>query len=238
MDQIILITTIGICLGFFVQSMLGFAGALVALPILVIVMPMPEAIATISIFYLFSSIEMIYKNWSNIHFSILLRLTLVSVIGVAAGIYVLTFSNPVFLKKILGGFIIVYVIYSIIKYSKDIRVPKMTLPLGFLGGFFAGLFSTGGPLYVISVRNTVTDSKTIRATMMGILGVVSLVRVPMLSINGILTPSLFLHSLKIVPFFYIAQFLGSKVYGQLNENHFKNILLLLLSVSGFLLIIK
>ncbi|GAA5221970.1 sulfite exporter TauE/SafE family protein [Membranihabitans marinus] len=238
MDTILLITALGICLGFFVQSMIGFAGALVALPVLLTVMSMPDAIATISLFYLFSSVEMVIKNWKNIQFKIILKLTLVSIVGIGLGIYVLSFSKPLFLKKILGVFILMYVIYSLLKYSKDIRLPKLTIPLGFLGGFFSGLFSTGGPLYVMSVRNTVTDSKSIRATMIGILALVSLVRVPMLSINGILTKSHLQHSIIILPFFFAAQFLGTKAYGKLNENSFKNILLLLLAISGIFLIIR
>ena len=53
--ELLIITCIGIFCGFFVQTMVGFAGALVALPILLLKMDLPEAVAFIAIFYLFSS---------------------------------------------------------------------------------------------------------------------------------------------------------------------------------------
>lgn len=238
MDATLIITALGIFLGFFIHTMIGFAGALIALPILLTVMNLPDAIATISIFYLLSSLYLVYKEWYNIDKSILQRLLLISILGIGIGVYVLTFSKPVFLKKFLGIFVFVYVIHSYFKKTKNVKNPKLTLPLGLLGGFFSGLFSTGGPLYVMSVRSSASNIKTFRATMIGVLGMISVIRVPILTISGVLTKAHIIHSIVIIPFFILAQFLGKKAYGKLSETMFRNILLLLLTLSSIVLIFR
>ncbi|WP_236975075.1 sulfite exporter TauE/SafE family protein [Membranihabitans maritimus] len=238
MDLTILIVALGIFLGFFVHTMIGFAGALIALPILLTVMNMPDAISIISIFYLLSSIYLVYKEWNNIDKMILQRLLFISIIGISIGVYVLTFSKPVFLRRLLGVFVFLYVVYSYFKQNNEIKNPRYTLPLGLLGGFFSGLFSTGGPLYVMSVRSSASDIKAFRATMIGVLGMISVIRVPVLSIGGVLTKTHLMHSIVIIPFFLLSQFLGKKAYGMLNEATFKQILLLLLLFSSFMLMLK
>lgn len=57
--EFLVIACLGIFIGFFVQTMIGFAGALVALPILLLKMDLPEAISYIAIFYLFSSLFLV-----------------------------------------------------------------------------------------------------------------------------------------------------------------------------------
>ncbi len=74
--NVFLILTIGIFVGFYVQTVIGFAGSLMALPILLLAMDLPNAIAYISIFYLFSSAFLIKKEWQHIDKNMILKLAL------------------------------------------------------------------------------------------------------------------------------------------------------------------
>lgn len=235
--NLLIILAIAIFCGFFVQTLVGFAGSLIALPILLLSLKLPDAIAYISIFYLFSSTFMVFKEWKNIDRETILRLTLASIIGVVLGIVVLTYTRPVVLQKALGVFILLYVGYVIFGKTEVLLGRKTNLAFGVLGGFFAGVFSTGGPLYVISVKNQVQEARTFRATMIGVLALVTLIRVPALSISGILNLQHVKMSLMILPVFFLAQFLGVKLFPKINEKQFKNILLILLCLSGFSLLL-
>ncbi len=236
--DVLLIITLGIFLGFFIQTVIGFAGALVALPILLISLALPEAISYISIFYFLSSIYLVFKEWKDINKKIIIKLALTSIIGLAAGIWVLSYGNPIFLKKALGVFIICYVIYSFFSKRKFKNSSSLEYTFGVLGGFFSGLFSTGGPLYVIIVKNVTVDIKTFRATMFGVLGLVSIIRIPMITFSGILKLSHLYHALFVLPFFFLALFLGKKMYLKLNEVLFKNLVLFALFSSGLILTLK
>jgi len=238
MDMMLLLLTIGISTGFFVQTVTGFAGALVALPFLLFVMPLHEAIAYLSIFYFISTPIHVYKEWNYIDKSLLKKLALSSFFGLIIGIIVLTYGQPLILKKALGVFIILFVLNSL-KTQKEIHlISKMKYFFGFLGGFFSGVFSTGGPLYLIIVKNETSDLKTLRATMFGVLGLITLMRIPALAFEGILTLNQLYNSLYVLPFFVLALVLGNKVYLKLNEIFLKRIMLGLLFLSGIMLLIK
>ena len=233
---VLLILIIGIFIGFYVQTVIGFAGSLMALPILLLGMELPDAIAYISIFYLFSSAFLITKERKNIDKKIILKLAITSVIGVILGILVLTFSKPILLKKGLGVFILLYVFYVSFGKKKITLNKGGIISFGVMAGFFSGVFSTGGPLYVMCVENSVKDIKAFRATMIGVLGVVTITRVPALAVSGILNSSHLKMTLLVFPVFLFAQFLGKRTFIKINENAFKKLLMVLLCISGLVLI--
>lgn len=238
MDMMLLLLTIGIFTGFFVQTITGFAGALIALPFLLFVMPLPDAIGYLSIFYFISTPIHVYKEWKYIDKPLLKKLALSSFFGLLIGIIVLAYGQPVILKKALGVFIILFVLNSL-KANKEIQlISKMKYFFGFLGGFFSGVFSTGGPLYLVIVKNETSDVKTLRATMFGVLGLITFMRIPVLAFEGILTLNQLYNSLYVLPFFILALILGKKVYLKLNELFLKRIMLGLLFLSGIMLLIK
>ena len=233
---LLLLLIIGIFTGFYIQTTIGFAGSLIALPILLFGMELSDAIAYISIFYMFSSILLITKELKNIDKNIILKLTTATVLGIVLGILVLTFSKPIFLKKALGIFILLYVAYIILVKNKIVLNKVGIFSFGVMAGFFSGVFSSGGPLHVICIENSVKDIKTFRATMIGISGLVTLIRVPALAVSGILNISHLKMTAFVFPFFLLAQFLGKKTFSKINENAFKKILIALLCISAVILI--
>ena len=234
--EVFLILALGIFIGFYVQTVIGFAGSLLALPILLFKMELPDAIAYISIFYLFSSVFMISKEWQNIDKKIILQLAVTSVIGVILGIVVLTFAKPLILKRGLGVFILLYVLYISFGKKKIVLNKGGVISFGVMAGFFSGLFSTGGPLYVMCVENTVKNINALRATMIGVLGLVTITRVPALAVSGLLNLSHLKVALFILPVFLLAQFLGKKTFKKIGENSFKKALMVLLCVSGMIML--
>jgi uncharacterized membrane protein YfcA len=238
MDTMLLLLTIGIFTGFFIQTIIGFAGALIALPFLLFVMPLSEAVCYISIFYFISTPIYVYKEWEHINKELVKKLALSSFIGVVAGIVVLTYGKPLILKKALGIFIILFVLNSL-RINKTLPViTKMKHLFGFMGGFFSGLFATGGPIYVIIIQNEASDIKTFRATMFASLGLVTVMRIPILAFGGFLSWSQLYNSLYVLPFFILALFLGKKVYLKLDDVLIKKIILGLLFISGVMLLIN
>ena len=77
--NVFIVLALGIFLAFFIQTVVGFAGTLVGLPILLIVIDLPDAIAYMSIFYFISSPLLVYKEWNNIDKQIIMRLALSSI---------------------------------------------------------------------------------------------------------------------------------------------------------------
>lgn len=238
MDTTLLFLIIGIFAGFFVQTIIGFAGALIALPFLLCVMPLTEAVSYISLFYLISSPIYVYKEWVNIDKTLLKKLAVTSFFGILVGILVLLYAKPLFLKKALGVFVMLFVLHNLRPKKTVINLGNMKGVFGFLGGFFSGLFSTGGPLYVMIIQSETSDIRTFRATMFGTLGLVTFMRIPVLAATGLMTMQQVYTAIYVVPFFILALFLGKKVYLKLDEVLIKKIILGLLFISGIMLVVN
>ena len=236
MDEIIV--ALGISLGFFVQTILGFAAALVAIPILLQVKDLPDAIGLMSIFYFVFSLILVYKNRKEIDKNTVMPMLFSGVIGLILGISTLKTIHPLLLKKSLGIFIILYVVYLFFKDEK-IKISKNWGGiLGFIGGFLSGLYGFGGPLFIIYIHSRIKKASIIRATVIGTLGVINFLRVPILIYNDILNLNVLKQSLFVFPFFLLALFLGHQLYHKINEKTFNKMLIGFLLLSAISLIIK
>ncbi|SHG23403.1 hypothetical protein SAMN05444396_106151 [Flavobacterium segetis] len=238
MDITLTLLIIGIFLGFFIQTISGFAGALVALPFLLVVMPLKDAVCYISIFYSISTPIYFYREWKNMNKLLLKKLIITSLIGILIGSFILLYGQPIILKKALGLFIILFVANSLLNSKVYHFGSKTKYLLGLFGGFFSGVFSTGGPLYAIIIKNETSEIKVFRATMFGILGLVSMMRISILAFEGAITTTKLSNSIYVLPFFISALILGKMVYLKLNEQFLKNFILILLFISGLMLLIK
>ena len=234
----ILILIIGVGLGFYVQSVLGFAAALVALPIILNVLNIQESVALLSIFFLIFSILLISKSWKLIDKKTILEMLIGIIAGLLLGIYILKFGSPIILKKALGIFVILFVGYLFIKKKKIKFFKKLGLLFGFTGGTFSGLFSTGGPPFVFYIYNKLDKSNIIRATIIGTIGITDFLRFPLLIFSGVLTYDIFIKSLYVTPIFLLSLYVGHKTYLRINENIFKNLLMIFLILSGISLIVR
>ena len=148
----LLIIAIAIALGFFVQTIVGFAAVLVALPILLIVLDLQSAIVILSLLLALFSVILIFQNHDKMDKRIILELAISGFIGMIIGIYTLEMGKPEVLKRMLGGFIIIYALHAKIRNKKIVVFQNMGWLFGLVGGYFSGLFNTGGPLYVTYVN--------------------------------------------------------------------------------------
>ena len=103
---------------------------------------------------------------------------------------------------------------------------------------FSGMFSAGGPTYVMYVYNRIDSASVFRATLIGILAITNTLRIPMLVVSDILPPDTLLMALYMLPVFITALLLGNKTYHKINEGKFKTILMILLGISGISLLIR
>src|SRR5437763_1876442 len=122
------ILIVGIFLGFFAQSVVGFAASLVSFPFLLKVYTLPEAAAFLSLYFVFFSLIVGYKNRHDINKKIILELIPGVIIGFPLGIYLLKVLDPVFLERLLGIFLVVYVAQHLISKRK-IQFPRHVGPV-------------------------------------------------------------------------------------------------------------
>ena len=229
----LIIIILGISLGFFIQTLLGFAAPLVALPLLLLVLHIQPAVAFVSVFSLLFCFGLFFTNWKFIDKKILTELSAGILAGTAFGVYLLRYGNSVFLKKFLGIFIILYVIYFYAIKGKEIKTPKyFGILFGFIGGIFSGMFSSGSPIFMTYTSNAIKQKEIIRATIIGALSVSHIFRIPFLFYANILTLDILIKSLYVLPFFIISVLLGQKLFNRLKGETYINLVMVFLFLSG------
>lgn len=229
---------IGVSLGFFVHTIAGFAAALVAYPIILQVIDIQEAVGFLSIFFFCFGATQTVVNWHNIDKKVFIRISLSAMVGLPIGVGLLAFGNPTILKKALGVFILLYVVFQFFKKKKFEILKHFGIPIGMISGIFSGLFAIGGPPVVAYIYNSIDDPKKIRATIIGIFGVIGTVRIVLFGATGMISKDIIMTSLYIFPFFLLSVFLGQMALKKINDHVFTRILLILLFVSGMSLILR
>ncbi len=230
------ILSAAIFLGYFVQTIVGFAASLIAFPILLHIYSIQEASAIMAILYVLFSAVLVIKNWKDIDKKIVIEVLPGLIVGMILGVYLLKFGSPTILKKALGLFIISFVVYNFIKNKEIIIFKKAGLLVGLLSGIFGGLFSAGGPPLAAYIHNRNSKKEIIRATVIGCLGIINFARIPLFFYSDLFNASLLKAAIISIPSFCLALWLGHILYNRINENIFRNIFLTILFLTGISLI--
>jgi hypothetical protein len=117
---------------FFVQTITGFAGALIALPF-TFCNATTRCNWLFIHFYMISTPFHVYKEWKYIDKSLLKKLAL-SFFWSFNWHYCFIFGQPIILKKGLGIFILLFVLHNILS-NKEIQIVSKMKFFGFLGIF-------------------------------------------------------------------------------------------------------
>ncbi|MCP4550260.1 MAG: sulfite exporter TauE/SafE family protein [bacterium] len=167
LPDIILVVLI-IFLAAFVRSTFGFGDALVAMPLLALVVELPFATPLVGMLGTSIAMVLLIKHWRKVQFAGTWRLVVASIAGIPIGLYLLKGSFDTPLKLILGGGIIIFAAYNLLKPRLlAIRNDNWAWLFGFVAGILGGAFNTNGPPVVIYSSLRRWNPATFRATMQG-----------------------------------------------------------------------
>lgn len=135
----------------FVQSSIGFGFAIVALPFLVMIMPMQQSVAVLSILATCCYIQNVYKLREHIDISIVYIPLIASLVGRVIGMQFLMGAKAEYIKILLGfSFIVIAIYFAFYKSKVKIKYNvKNGLIFGFISGLFGGMFNISGPPIVL-----------------------------------------------------------------------------------------
>jgi uncharacterized protein len=160
-------------------------------------------------------------------------------IGVPIGTILLTYIDPMYLRTGLGGLLVAYSIYSLVRPAfKPVQagVPA-DVGIGFLNGLLGGLTGLTGIIVTVwcqlrgwpkDVQRTVFQPVNLAAIVMSAVS---------LSFAGAVTAETVKLYVLGLPVLLAGMWTGLKLYGKLDDAAFRKVLLLLLLVSGLALIV-
>lgn len=227
-----------IFLATFVRATFGFADALIAMPLLALIIDIKIATPLVGLVGNTIALLIIWKTWRSVHLKSAWRLVLSAAFGVPIGILLLKTAYVGEVKFILGVVIIAFSAFELVRPKLRLKGDgKSPFLFGFIGGILGGAYNSSGPAVVIygTLRRFPPD--VFRATLQGYFLPTGLIVLVGHGLSGLWTREVIRLYLCCAPFVLAAVIFGSKISGTLLLSRFQKLIHLLLIVIGFLLLI-
>jgi uncharacterized protein len=205
----------------FIRSALGFGEALVAVPLLALVMPVQVAAPLAVLVSITVAVIVVIQDWRNVHVRSAGWLVLSTLFGIPLGLLMLKTAPESIVKAILGVFIIAFAAYSLTgRTHRELNNDRLAPLFGFSAGVFGGAYGMNGPplvIYGLLRRWTPTQ---FRATLQGYFLIASIVGMAGYAFTGLWTRTVNRYFLLSLPLALIAIFLGHTVHRRLSGPRF------------------
>jgi uncharacterized membrane protein YfcA len=230
-----MLSSIIILAAFYVRSMLGFGSGLISVALLTLIFPITEVVPVVLLLDLMSSIFLGIYDFRELHWPELSWLIPGSIIGLIFGSIILADTNAQSLTHLLGVFILVYVIYTLVvkpdRLSKRIKL-AWGIPMGIIGGLVSSLYGSGGPPIVAYLQMRHLDKRSFRATFQGTALTDNILRGCIYIALGLLTWQLAITFLMLIPSALLGLLAGNRLHMRINQRAFFLVTLALLAMVG------
>jgi len=220
----------------FVRSALGFGEALVAVPLLALVMPV-QVVAPLAVLVSITvALVVVIQDWRSVHLRSAGWLILATLFGIPLGLWLLKTVPESIVKAILGVFIIAFALYSLAGCKPELDSDRMAPFFGFVAGILGGAYGMNGPpLVVYGVLRRWTPVQ-FRATLQGYFLIASIVGMAGYALTGLWTRTVTRYYLLSLPLALIAIFLGTVLHRHLSGARFLMCVNIGLALIGLLLL--
>ncbi len=210
-------------LGFFVESIVGFGGGLIAYAILGFFIDLKIMILAGLYIGTLSSTYIAYTDFKSFDKKIFKSLIPLCLAGTIFGVFIFSKFSSQNLSLIFGILLILLAV-------KNIFFDKFTFPkifkqkLLFIGGMSQGAFGIGGPFVANALKDDFKNKSTFRTTLAVFFVVFNLVRFVQLSLQGEIKPEFFAEIWwTVIPVFLAIQ-VGYGVHLKISEDVFKKMI--------------
>ena len=227
--------------GYALRGATGFGAGVIAIPLLLLVLPLTVVIPVITTLGIAASLGQSVQEFRHVDWRALRGLALPTAAGVALGLWLFATIDQQLLLKAFGAFIIGYGFWSFLPGRPAVNLPQRALAgvAGVSGGLVATLFGgMAGPFYVIYLRVLELDKRRFRASMSSVLLCLGLVRAGGYGGLGFYDRRVVAALLLFAPVMGLAMFVGDRWHARLDEALFEKMVAALLVLSGCALLLK
>lgn len=226
-----------------VRGMSGFGTSLVAIPLLVLIMPIHAAVPLMSLLGLAAMLMLGVRDRGHVRWDELRRLLGPTLLGVAAGVYLFALLDARLMQKLLGVFIVGYAVYMIVAQFLRERAERCSVrwayPAGFAGSVVDSMFGGGGGLLVvIYMHRRGYAPVAFRATLAVLWLLELLVRVGGYAVSGFYDARVLWLAVLAAPAMVLGNRLGEGITRTLSPQAFTRVLAVVLMASGGNLLLK
>lgn len=220
----------------FTRSALGFGDALIAMPLLALVLGMQIATPLVAFGASTIALTILLGEWRSVDIKAAWRLILSSLVGIPIGLFLLKTAPEPVIKGGLGVLLIAFGLLNLINPKlPTFRNEKLAYVFGLVAGVLGGAYNTNGPPVVVygTLRRWSPDSfrSTLQAYFLPTGGMILISH----GLAGLWTPDVLRLYVYALPFIMLAIYLGGRVNKVISSGRFNRIIYASLVVMGALL---
>ena len=226
----------------FIHSTLGFGQALIAMPLLAMIIELKTATPLVAFVLMTIAIVILLRNWRMVDLSAAWRLVLSSCLGIPIGIILFRGVPEEWMKVFLGILVILFSLYNLAnRYLKIIDLgrvrggPVLAYLFGFVAGVLGAAYNTSG--VVITIYATLRDwaPDRFRSTLQGYFVFTGLLILASHGLAGLWTLDMLRLYGTSLPLVVLGIFLGGKLNRFIPQGQFDGYVNVGLLIMGCLL---
>jgi uncharacterized membrane protein YfcA len=238
----------------FVEGITGFGCTVLALPFGISLVGIKTAVPTLVVIGWIIALYIVIIDFKNIIWKEYFKMVSVVIFGLPIGMWLFSNLSDVFLKKLLGIFMIVISTRGIILafrekkleiypaenakfFSKKTSDKFLYNVILFCGGIIHGAFSSGGPFIVIYATVALPDKSNFRATLCALWLTLNLILIVKNINQGVMSISIIKLVLCLLPFLIVGMVLGNIAHNRIKKDLFIKIVYAILFISGIFMFI-
>jgi uncharacterized membrane protein YfcA len=217
-----------------IGTMTGFGTSTIMIPVLLLFYPVPQTLFFVGIIHFFGNVWKLLLFRKGVRWKLILSFGIPGIVATYLGAS-LVFNVPATVfSRILGCFLILYVVYLFAKSSFKVK-PNLIFGAcgGALSGFLAGVFGIGGAVRGLFLTAFDLPKAVYIATAGSIALFIDVTRLTTYFSKGARLPELLLYGL---PVFVLASFLGAAIakrfVDRIPQEHFRKIIAVFLFLMG------
>lgn len=206
-----------------VRSTLGFGESLIAVPLLILFLPIDVAVPLSVLLSVVIALVVVVQDHQKIHFNSAKWLILFAAPGIPIGLFLLVYGNQYWVKGGLGVLIVLYCLYALLTKGHLYLKSDSKLWLfvcGFLSGVLGGAYGLNGPPLVIYGNMRKWEPRHFRATLQAYFLPASLFGLIGYGAKGLLNAQVFVYFLAALPVVIPTVWLGRYLNKKLKDDAF------------------
>lgn len=231
-----------------IQSITGFGGNMVSMPIAVRLMDIEQAKAVMNLFFASGSFLIAYKNRKYINYMVLKHMLFAMIGGMIAG---MVLYQRISLDILLRWYAIFLIVVALKKMFDLYRKETLKLPeketqsmngtFGFLillaAGLLQGMLLSGGSLLVIYAITKMKGKDEFRATVSAVWVVLGVIMAGWHGYRGHYNKDVLLLTVISLFFLFLSRYLGELLYQKIAQKGFLKLTYVLVLLAGISLLL-
>ena len=227
----------------FIHSTLGFGQALIAMPLLVMVVEIKTATPLVALVLMTIAAVILSRNWRAVDLNAVWRLAVSSCFGVPVGLFLLKGVPEGLMKAFLGILVILFGLYNLMnRYLRPINLSRTndgsgpTYLFGFIAGVLGTAYNTSGVVVTIYATLRGWSPERFRSTLQSYFVFTGVLILASHGLAGLWTPYVLRLYASALPLVLVGVFLGSKLNRLIPQRQFDGYVNVGLLILGILLL--